>query len=146
MRDFRRFAMVHVAKATGREPTKENPTVFANLDLELADLPGRYGPHSGCLLLAQLDGRPVGTAAYFGRFATEMEVKRMFVQEEARGHWLDTQLLEVFLTEARDTGYRRFKMSIQNSLCLAHGLYRRMGFADVPVSKGFPGAITGVDL
>ncbi len=146
VRGFYRFAMAHVAKATGRDPTTENPTVFANLDKELADLPGRYGPPSGCLLLARLDGKPVGTVAYFGQSATEMEIKRMFVREDAWGHGLGARLLDMLLTEARAAGYRHFKLSTHVSLTHAHGLYRRMGFVDAPISADFPGAIEGVDL
>lgn len=138
--------MAHVARATGRDPTTENPSVFANLDKELAGLPGRYGPPSGCLLLARLEGKPFCTVAYFGQSATEMEIKRMFVREDAWGHGLGARLLEVLLSKAHAAGYRRFKLSTHVSLAHAHGLSRRIGFVDAPVSANFPVAIAGVDL
>ncbi|WP_424973389.1 GNAT family N-acetyltransferase [Dinoroseobacter sp. S124A] len=146
VRGFYHFAMAHVAEATGRDPQTENPSVFANLDAELAGLPGKYGPPTGCLLLARLDGQPMGTVAYFAHSETDMEIKRMFVRPEGWGHGLGTQLLEALLAEARAAGYARFFLSTHQSLNHAHALYRRMGFVDRPVSAAFPGAMEGVDL
>lgn len=51
IRDFFAWAMENVAKGE-KDP---NPSVFANLEAELAGLPGRFGPPSGCLLLARLE-------------------------------------------------------------------------------------------
>lgn len=80
IRAFFAWAMENVTEGE-KDP---NPSVFANLEGELAGLPGRFGPPTGCLLLARLDGAPVGCAAFYGQDATTMEIKRMFVRPDAR--------------------------------------------------------------
>ncbi|MFD1196635.1 GNAT family N-acetyltransferase [Seohaeicola saemankumensis] len=138
---FFAWAMEHLAK--GENP---KPSVFANLETELAGLPGRFGPPSGCLLLARLDGAPVGCVAFYGQDATTMEIKRMFVRPDAWGHGIGAQMLNVLLTEAEAAGYVRYRLSTHHALHAAQSLYRRAGFRDVPGSTDFPGIVEGVDI
>lgn len=86
VREFHHWAMTEVSPGG-------SPATFANLDAELAALPGIFGPPSGCLLLARLDGRPAGCLAFFARDATTMEVKRMYVRPDARGHRIGERLV-----------------------------------------------------
>ncbi len=143
VRDFFRWAMSEIAGESGED---ENPAVFANLDTELAGLPGRFGPPTGCLLLARLDGAPAGCVAFYGQDADTMEIKRMFVRTEARGNRIGKRLLDALLAEARAAGYRRFRLSTHRSLHHAQTLYRDAGFRDVPLSEDFPGVVEGVDI
>lgn len=142
IRAFFAWAMEHVAKGE-KDP---NPSVFANLEAELAGLPGRFGPPSGCLLLAQLDGAPVGCVAFYGQDATTMEIKRMFVRPDAWGHGIGAQMLKVLLAEAKAAGYVRYRLSTHHELHAAQSLYRRAGFREVPASPDFPGIVAGVDI
>ncbi len=142
IRDFFGWAKVHVAK--GEEDP--NPSVFANLEAELAGLPGRFGPPSGCLLLARLDGAPVGCVAFYGQDATTMEIKRMFVRPDAWGHGIGGQMLNVLLAEAEAAGYVRYRLSTHHELHTAQSLYRRAGFREVPGSADFPGIVERVDI
>lgn len=89
IREFHHWAMTEVSPGT-------NPPTFANMDAELTALPGIFGPPAGCLLLARLDGDPAGCLAFFGRDATTMEVKRMYVRPAARGHRIGEQLVTSF--------------------------------------------------
>jgi GNAT superfamily N-acetyltransferase len=141
-RDFFAWAMENVAKGE-KDP---NPSVFANLEAELAGLPGRFGPPSGCLLLARLDAAPVGCVAFYGQNATTMEIKRMFVRPDGWGHGIGAQMLKVLLTEAEAAGYVRYRLSTHHELHAAQSLYRRAGFHDVPGSPDFPGIVEGVDI
>jgi cation transport protein ChaC len=140
--DFFSWARSNIAGG-GAPP---NPSVFANLAAELAGLPGRFGPPSGCLLLARLDGAPVGCVAFYGHDATTMEIKRMFVRPEAWGKGVGREMLEVLLTEARIAGYARFLLSTHHELHAARALYRRFGFDEVAGSPDFPGIVEGVDV
>ena len=58
MREFNRWVMAEIAET-------DNPSIFAEFELELAGLPGRYGPPSGCLVLARLHGDPAGCVAFY---------------------------------------------------------------------------------
>jgi GNAT superfamily N-acetyltransferase len=139
IRAFNRWVMAEIAET-------DNPTIFANLEAELAALPGRYGPPSGCLVLARLHGEPVGCVAYYGHNASTLEVKRMFVLPEARGHQIGGQMMALLLAQARASGYRRALLSSHISMHAAHAVYHRAGFVDVPQSADFPGVVPGVDV
>lgn len=99
---------------------------------ELASLPGAYAAPSGCLLLARLDGRPVGCVAFRAKDATTMEVRRMFVSPEARGRGVGGQLMARLVSEAEAMGYRRCHLSTHHSMHAAHAAYRSAGFSILP--------------
>ena len=122
MREFNRWVMAEIAET-------DNPSIFAEFELELAGLPGRYGPPSGCLVLARLHGDPAGCVAFYAHDAITVEIKRMFVP-----------------ARARVAGYRRALLSSHHSMHAAHAIYHRAGFRDVPPSAAFPGVVAGVDV
>ena len=139
IRAFYRWVMAEIAEA-------DNPAVFAGLEKELAGLPGRYGPPTGCLVLARLDGEPAGCVAFYSHDASTIELKRMFVLPGARGHGIGERMLEVLLAQARAAGARRALLSSHHTMHAAHATYRRAGFRDVPLSADFPGAVAGIDV
>ena len=139
IRDFVRWTMAEIAES-------DNPAVFAGLETELAGLPGRYGPPSGCLVLARLDGEPAGCVAFYAQDAATIELKRMFVLPRARGHGMGGRMIDVLLAHARAAGFRRVRLSSHHSMHAAHAAYRRAGFRDVPVSAEFPSAVAGIDV
>lgn len=139
IRSFFRWAMSEIAQT-------DNPGIFADLETELAGLPGRFGPPAGCLILARLDGAPAGCVAFYGQNATTMEVKRMFVRPESRGHGVGRLMLEALMTEARASGFRRAILSSHHSMHAAHSVYRRHGFVQVSITAEFPSAIDGIDV
>lgn len=139
MREFNRWVMAEIAEI-------DNPSIFAEFDAELAGLPGRYGPPSGCLVLARLRGEPAGCAAFYAHDATTVEIKRMFVPTRSRGHRIGEQMMALLLTQARAAGYRRALLSSHHSMHPAHAIYHRAGFRDVSPSAAFPGVVAGVDV
>ena len=139
IRDFARWTMADIAM-TG------NPAVFAGLETELAVLPGRYGPPTGCLVLARLNHEPAGCVAFYAHDTETIEVRRMFVAPRARGHGLGGRMLALLLAQARAAGFRRVLLSSHHSMHAAHATYRRAGFREVAVSADFPSAVAGVDV
>ncbi len=139
MREFNRWVMAEIAET-------DNPSIFAEFELELAGLPGRYGPPSGCLVLARLHGDPAGCVAFYAHDAITVEIKRMFVPARARGHRIGDQMMGLLLAQARAAGYRRALLSSHHSMHAAHAIYHRAGFRDVPPSAAFPGVVAGVDV
>jgi GNAT superfamily N-acetyltransferase len=139
MREFNRWAMAEIAES-------DNPSIFAEFETELAGLPGRYGPPTGCLVLARLNGDPAGCVAFYAHDGSTVEIKRMFVPPRARGHGVGGQMLELLLAQARAGGYRRALLSSHHSMHAAHAIYHRAGFRDVPASADFPGVVAGIDV
>lgn len=139
VRTFVRWAMTEIAK-------DNNPAVFEGLERELAGLPGRYGLPGGGIVLARLSGKPVGCVAFFDRGNAVMEVKRMFVAPEARGHGIGGQMLDRLLTDAHALGHRRGLLWTHKSMLAAQAIYRRAGFREVPLSDEFTGAAAGIDV
>lgn len=139
MREFNQWVMAEIAAT-------DNPSIFARFEAELAGLPGRYGPPSGCLALARLNGEPAGCVAFFAHDATTVEIKRMFVPPRARGHNIGGQMMDVLLAQARAAGYRRALLSSHHNMHAAHAIYHRAGFRDVPASAEFPGVVAGIDV
>ena len=111
---------------------------FADLEAELATLPGKYGPPDGRLLLASVDGKTAGCIALRRHDEDSGEVKRLYVRPGFRGHRIGERLVARLLDEARTIGYRRLVLDSYHTMTRAHALYRDAGFRDVPAPVDFP--------
>jgi ribosomal protein S18 acetylase RimI-like enzyme len=104
---------------------------FQGFAAELAALPGAYAPPNGRLLLALLDGAPVGCVALRRHDAHTAELKRLYVRAEARGAGAGRALVEAALAAARAAGYERVVLDTAPGMEAARALYRSLGFAEV---------------
>ena len=98
---------------------------------EVASLPGKYGPPRGQLLLATLDGAPVGCVALREIDSGNCEMKRMFVYPQHHGKGVGRALAEAIIKEARALGYRAMRLDTSVRQEEANGLYRRLGFQSI---------------
>jgi ribosomal protein S18 acetylase RimI-like enzyme len=101
---------------------------FQGFDTELAELPGKYAPPRGALLLAPGEGcvglRPIdaGTA----------EMKRLYLRPAARGTGLGRKLALAILGAARERGYQRVVLdTVAGKMDAAIALYRELGFREI---------------
>jgi GNAT superfamily N-acetyltransferase len=105
---------------------------FQNFDQELAELPGKYAPPAGRLLLAYADEDLAGCIALRKLDDETCEMKRLFIRPEFRQHGLGRVLIERIISEARLIGYHRMRLdTLPGKMDSAIRLYERVGFRDV---------------
>ncbi|MCE3552104.1 helix-turn-helix domain-containing GNAT family N-acetyltransferase [Pseudonocardia sp. RS11V-5] len=90
-----------------------------------------FTPPAGELLVAMLDGEPVGCVGV--RFRPEVaEIKRMWVAPAARGLGLARRLLAEIEERARVHGLRATRLDTNGALVEAIALYGSAGYREVP--------------
>ena len=112
------------------DPGAKSGPAFAELESELAGLPGKFGPPDGAFLLLSVDGAPAGCGALKRFDDSTCELKRMYLRPAFRGQALGEQMVAALLGSARALGYRRIVLDSWHKLDAAHHLYRKAGFVD----------------
>jgi ribosomal protein S18 acetylase RimI-like enzyme len=116
---------------------------FQSFEQELASLPGDYAPPGGRLLLADWleDGQKqlAGCVALHRLENDICEMKRLYVRSQFRGKRIGQALAEAVVQEARGIGYRHMRLdTIPSIMGMAVGLYRNMGFQEIPAYRVNP--------
>ena len=82
----------------------------------------------GMLLLAELDGMPIGCGMSHKIDPETSEIKRVFVNPVARGKGVARALCQKLLDQARTDGFARVVLDTSAQLTAAQTLYLSMGF------------------
>lgn len=98
----------------------------------LGDPQGQILAKGGRIFMALQDGVPVGCAALLRMADGGYEVAKMTVSEELRGSGLGRRLMQHCIDAGAEAGARRLYLETNSSLGPALGLYRAMGFRDLP--------------
>lgn len=102
---------------------------FQGFEEELEGLPGPYAPPRGHILLAEVEGEPVGVVALKPLDEENVcEMKRLYVAPAHRRQGIARALTERLLTVARDLGYTTMRLDTVASMTAARSLYRSLGF------------------
>jgi GNAT superfamily N-acetyltransferase len=113
----------------------------------------RFGPHLkaehvapglGTFVIARDNGKAVGCGALRRRDAATVEVKRMYVDPETRGHGVARQILDHLERAARTMGADRLVLETGIYQEEAIGLYRAAGFKPVECFEEYAGIPTSV--
>ena len=127
-----------------RERYKDTPwlvdTVFGHqqLDAELLDLSGHYGPPNGRMLIAEDKRDILGGVAYKKVDSTTCEMKRMFVRSVAAGRGLGRKLCQALIDTAVRDGFTTMRLDTTADMVEAVSLYRSFGFEDCPPFHDYP--------
>lgn len=108
---------------------------FQDFERELRELPGKYAPPAGRLLLAydfSAGGKQAtGCGALRPMDADNCEMKRLFVRPEFRGRGIGRTLAESLIASAREIGYVAMRLDTLPTMHEAHELYRQLGFREI---------------
>ncbi|MBU4434957.1 MAG: GNAT family N-acetyltransferase [Alphaproteobacteria bacterium] len=106
-------------------------------DVEVLDDPvGKILDKGGHILMAETAaGDVVGCVGLIALADGGFEVAKMTVTESARGTGLGRALMQACVDKARALGAPRLYLETNASLAPAIGLYRAMGFVDLPARE-----------
>lgn len=113
------------AELTSRFDGGFDPSNGNNLTVE------EMTPPAGYLLLARLDGQPVGCGALKRLGPSEGEVKRVWTAPEARGLGVASRLMDSLEQLARDVGFGMVKLDTNRALVEAQAMYRKRGYREI---------------
>lgn len=104
---------------------------FQGFDAEITDMPGRYAPPRGRLLLARVDGAAAGAVGLRPLDGNICEMKRLYVRPDFRRLGLGRRLAEAILARGREAGYGRMRLDTLASMTAAGALYHDLGFVEI---------------
>ena len=109
---------------------------FQDFTRELQELPGKYAPPAGRLLLAYYNDAGAsallaGCGALRPLSAEICEMKRLYVRSKFRGHGIGRALTLSLLSSACEIGYRAVRLDTLPEMRQAHKLYEELGFREI---------------
>ena len=114
---------------------------YQGFTAELAALPSPYVPPQGALLIAKINDETAGCVALRRIDEHIGEMKRLYVRPAFRSWGLGKYLIGAAIQAARRAGYTALRLDTLPSMAAAQGLYRSLGFSEIPAynSTHLPG-------
>ncbi len=101
---------------------------FQGFEEELRNLPGKYGPPKGALLLILDGSAPVGCGALKDLGDSVCELKRIYVRPQYRNVGVGKDITLTLLEHADSLRYTTARLDSLKRLVAAIRLYERLGF------------------
>jgi ribosomal protein S18 acetylase RimI-like enzyme len=99
---------------------------------EIAEFPGAYAAPRGAVLLAYEGDEAAGVVALRPHGASVCEMKRLYVRPAHRGKGIGRALSEAVIRRAVSLGYATMRLDTLPTMASAIGLYRELGFREIP--------------
>lgn len=110
----------------------KNSTIWS----DMAQLPGRYQPPSGGVLLARIGDELAGCGAFTRTASSHIaEIKRVYVRKDFRRQGLARTLTQTLVSQVRQSGYALAAISTWPHNVQAVALYQQLGFAPIAPFK-----------
>ncbi len=124
------------------EPSFQEYLDIQHYDDELACLEEKYGLPEGRLYAAFWDGELAGCVGLRRLDADNCEMKRLYVRPAFRGKGIGRALARRIVADAGEIGYAHMLLDTLPFLDRAIGMYRAMGFYEIPSYNDSPAAST----
>jgi len=115
---------------------------FQNFEHELDNLESEYASPSAAFILAVENGEFVGCAGLRRFDEGAGEIKRLYLEADARGRGIGRVLAKAIVDAARQIGYERLLLDTLPSMTAAQSLYLSLGFKPVDAYRFNPVAGT----
>lgn len=103
---------------------------FAAPDLD--EETGEMTPPEGLILIARLDGAPIGCGALKRIDSATAEIKRVWTAPDARGLGVARRVLGALEFAACENGFRTIRLDTNRALKEAQAMYRKAGYREIP--------------
>ena len=123
--DAQRCLTAYFTELERRSSTALDPATIASAK------PGEMRAPHGAMLVAYLRGEAIGCGAVKLHGRQPCEIKRMWVDDAARGLGLGRRLLRDLESVARDAGVKLAHIETNHTLTEAIALYRSVGYVEV---------------
>lgn len=111
---------------------------FQGFQDELARLPGEYARPAGRLFLAFDGNKAIGCGALRPIDGYACEMKRLYICPVSRGKSAGGAMIDALISAAREIGYRRMRLDTLPLMETAIGMYRALGFKEIPPYRHNP--------
>lgn len=98
--------------------------------------PSELAPPGGAWVVAYIDGRPAGCGGLKALDSETAEIRRIFLDQSARGRGIGRKLLQELEMHALRLGYRRVRLTTGDRQPEALGLFQAAGYLEVPAFNG----------
>lgn len=100
-------------------------------------LPGRFSPPAGCLLLAEYDNQTAGCVGLMDLGEGLCEMRRLYVKPQFRRLGIGKALAEAVIERGRALKYDAMRLNTNAKMTGAVDLYRSLGFGDIEPYEKF---------
>jgi len=140
-RDYRQWLADH--RDTAPSADSRARTGLGQIDRQIAELPGAYGPPRGDVILAFAHAEVVACGALRRLGPKVAEIKRIYVRADHRGPGFGPRLTRALLDRAKELRYERVRVDTLPTMTAAIQFYQEMGFDPIPAywPHPVPGAL-----